>query len=150
MSMQSILAASQSMVRMQNMQATRTQMQGNANVLRAESQQDGGNEIKDAQAAVLEEKSGNLMGDIIGELTDVNETLKPDEDIKADEVSKDGEASKKSPKTDTVDLSKSATKHTNEGAHEKPVVLDAVTYKADGSTKPSAPATAAKALQATA
>lgn len=150
MSMQSILAASQSMMRMQSMQSTRTQLQGSANVLRAESKQDGGSEEKDAKADALDDKSIKVMGNIIGGLTDVNEALKPDEDAKADEASKEEEAAKKPSKTDTVELSDSATKRIDEGAHEKPAVLEAVTYKADGSTKPSAPAETASALQATA
>lgn len=66
-------------------------MQGNANVLRAESKQDGGNKIKDDQAAALQEKSSSLMG----EVTDVNDTLKPDDDAKAEEASKEEAMAKK-------------------------------------------------------
>lgn len=146
MSMQSILAASQSMTKMQTIQSVRTQMQGKANVLRIESKQDGGDEKKDAKANELEEKSSNLMGDLMGEVNNVNEVLKPDEDTKTEEVSKE-ETEEKTPKTDSVELSDSAIKHNSEGTQAKPAVLEAVTYNSDGSTKSSTPAKATPTLE---
>lgn len=57
---------------------------------------------------------------------------------------------KKPPKIDTIELSDSVAKHIDEGSHTAPATLEAVTYKADGSTKPSASAKAAPTLQVTA
>ena len=150
MSMQALMAASQSMARMQTMQSARTQMQGSANVLRIESKQDGGNQQKLDAADELEKKSSNLMGDLMGEITDVNETLKPDEDAKAEEAAKEEEALNKPPKTDTIALSDSATKQLGKDSGVKPAVLEAVTYDAGGSKTPSAPAKAAPKFEATA
>lgn len=149
MSMQAILAASQSMTRMQTMQSSRTQMQGKANILRAESKQDGGNEKKEVQAGDLEDRSDKLMDDLMNESVNVNETLKPDENVKTETVVKEeaGEAEKQ-PKTDTLEISDSAANHIDGASHMKAVVGEAVTYHADGSTVPSAAAQSAPVFQA--
>lgn len=139
MSMQSILAASQSISNMQTMQSVRTQMQSGANILRAQSKQDGGDEQKDAEAAALEEQSNQLLGDLIGEAGDINETLRPEEEEDEAGAAEGSEETAKPPKTDTVEISDAAAKHLSEGSAAKPVVGEAVTYKADGSTTPSAP-----------
>lgn len=144
MSMQTILAASQSMIKMQTMQSARTQMQGEANVLRIESKQDEGNEKKLAQAAALDEKSNSLMGDLMSEATEVNETLRPDQDVDT-EADAEEEAGKP-PKTDTLELSDSAAQYISEEAHGEAVVGEAVTYNADGNTAPSAPAQSSPVL----
>lgn len=149
MSMQAIMAANQSMARMQAMQSAQAQMQGSANILRIESKLDGGNAAKDADAATLEQQSGDLMGDLMGQLTDVNKTLKPEDDAKVEGPSKEEETANNPPKSDTVALSDAAVRHMSQGTPAKPAVLEAVTYDAGGSKIPSAPAKAAPTLEAT-
>lgn len=139
MSMQSLLAASQSIARMQTMQSVRTQIQGTANVLRTESKLDGGNGKKLAQAEALEGKSNDLMEGLMDEVKDVNEILKPNEDAKTEEASGEEATAKKPPKTDTLELSDSASRHIGGESHENLVLPEAVTYQADGSTNPSKP-----------
>ena len=146
MSMQSIMAASQSMARMQTMQSARTQMQGSANILRIESKQDGGNAEKLAKAYDLEKKSSNLMGDLMGEITDVNETLKPDEEAKVEEKQEDTLA-KKVPRQDKVTLSDYANGYKETLPAIQPVKGEAVTYDAAGSKAPSASAKAAPSFE---
>lgn len=145
MSMQALLAASQSVARMQAMQSAQSQMQSSANILRVESKQDGGSEKKEAKADALDQKANSLMGDLMGQLSDVNKALEPDKELKREETSK--ESDKNSTNTDTVELSDSAAKYMGEEAHVKPVVLEAVTYNPDGLTTPSSPAKAAPALE---
>lgn len=147
MSMQTLLLASQSITRMQAMQSAKSQMQSTADILRVESKLDGGNEKKLAKADELEKKANDLTEDLMGEITDVNEALKPDEDTKAEEAEKEEEALNK--KTDTITLS-AAAKQLSKNNLTKPVVLEAVTYKADGSTTPSAPTKSAPTFEATA
>ena len=149
MSMQSIMAASQSMARMQTMQSARTQMQGAANVLRTESKLDGGNKAKDAKADALEQKSSNLMGDLMDEVSDVTKTLKPDEEIKAEEKQEE-KSIEKDQRTDKVTFSKHAAGYKEPSPVTHTVVKDAVTYKADGSTAASTPANATPSFDATA
>lgn len=118
------------------MQAARTQMQGNANVLRTESKLDGGNEAKDAQADALESQSSNLMGDFMGEVTDVAETLKPDDKAKGEEkqAEKSAESSRRA---DKVTLSDHASDRKGPVAAPHPAE-EPSTYRADGSKVPSA------------
>lgn len=147
MSMQSILSASQSMAKMQTMQSVRTQMQGTANVLRTESTQDGGNEKKLAQADELDKKSNSLMSDIMDEVTDVNETLKPDEEAKTEEKQEEKLAEKEQ-RTDKVTLSDYAAGYRSASPDIQPVQGEAVTYDASGSKAPSTSANAAPTFEA--
>ena len=80
MSMQSILSASASMSRIQKMQSVRSKTQGQIDVLNAEIKQDGGDSKKEEQVNALEEQSANLTGNLMGELSGVNETLKPEKE----------------------------------------------------------------------
>lgn len=152
MSMQAILAASQSMSRMQTMQSSRSQMQGKANVLLVESKQDGGNEKKEQEASALKEKSNEILGDIMNEVADVNEALKPNEEITAEEAAKkEAEKTAQPPKTDTLELSDSATVQNSSISNVQVAAAEEiVTYKADGSTTPSVPEKSTSAFKATA
>lgn len=149
MSMQSILAAGQSMSRMQTMQSVRTKMQGTENVLRIESKQDGGNEKKDARADALEEKSGDLMGELLNEVTDVNEALKAGGEVKT-EKEQEEKHTEKDQRTDTLTLSEPSAGHKGALQTAQPVKSEAVTYDAYGSKAPIEPAKTAKAFEATA
>lgn len=136
MSMQSILAASQSITRMQTIQSARTQMQGTANVLRVESKQDGGNEKKDAKASELEEKSSTMMGDLMEEVSDINETLKPDEDTKEEEK-ETTESKEKEKREDKVTLSDIAAGYRGPLPKINPTMGKMAAYNADGSKEGS-------------
>ena len=104
MSMQSILSASASMSRIQKMQSVRSKTQGQIDVLNAEIKQDGGDSKKEEQVNALEEQSANLTGNLMGELSGVNETLKTEkEPTKPEEDTSKGD---KVPDTDQVELSK--------------------------------------------
>lgn len=150
MSMQSLLAASQSMAKMQAMQSARTQMQSTSNILRIESKQDGGDEKKEAQADALDAQASSAMNSLMTEATNVNEILKPDEDVKTEEASKEEEEAKKPPKTDTIELSDSAANYIDKEIHAKPAVLEAVTYDAGGSKTSSAPTNVVPTFEVTA
>lgn len=129
MSMQSILSASMSLNRIQTMQSIQSQNQGRVNVLKAEIKQDGGHvAYKEEEIEELNERSSNIMDNMMDELGDVNETLKPSEDDKAGE-------SEKTPNTDKVDLSKPS-----DGTDEEKAVRGEapVSYDAEGKVKAEA------------
>ncbi|MFQ9989901.1 hypothetical protein [Neglectibacter timonensis] len=62
------------------MQSVRSKTQGQIDVLNAEIKQDGGDSKKEEQVNALEEQSANLTGNLMGELSGVNETLKPEKE----------------------------------------------------------------------
>lgn len=136
MSIQTILAASNSLNKMQMMQSSRTQMEGQANILRSQSKQDGGDEKKEAQAQLLDEKSDKLMGDLMGEAIEINESLRAEnEDVTSEkDASEEDDKIDRQSYPDTVELSDSATEYIYTENPIKPVVGDAVIYKPDGST----------------
>ena len=149
MSMQSLLAASQSIAKMQTMQSAKSQMKSSANVLRIESKQDGGNQKKLANADALDKKSDQLMGNLMGELANVNETTKPNEEIKA-ENNQEEKILEKDKKADSVTLSNIAAEYRGSSPIINPVMGEAVTYDAGGSKTPSTPTNAASTFKATA
>lgn len=122
MSMQTLLVASQSMSRMQTMQSARTRMQGSAK--------------KEEKADALDEKSNRLMGQLMGEMTDINEVLKPDEEARAEEKETEKELEKNAEtgeKTDTVTLSDYANGYRGPLPKIDLSMGEAVTYEPDGS-----------------
>ncbi len=131
MSMQSILSASQSMSRLQIMQSAKSQMQSQASILRTESKLDGGNAKKDEQALSLDEKSNKLMNDLMNQVSNVNETITPEEEAKAKE-----EETAKEPRTDKLELSYSTTDQSGAVSCANVAVGEPATYKADGSKEP--------------
>lgn len=150
MSMLSMLAASQSMLKMQAMQSARGQMGGAANVLRIESKQDGGNKEKEAKADALDEKNNGLMGDLLEEVKDVNETIEAEEKKEAEEAAKEKAEEKKKAQTDTLELSAQHPQNLGQLPQAQPVTLEAVTYDATGGTTPSVPPAAPAQFEATA
>lgn len=138
MLMQTMLSASQSISRMQTMQSTQTKMQNTATILHTESKlQKGGNKKKDDQANEMEQKSNELMGDLMQEATKVNETIRPDEETK--EADAKAEEEKRKAEAADLTLSDPAAKYGSENPHTKAAALEPVIYKADGSVVPSSP-----------
>lgn len=124
MSMQSILSASMSVSRMQAVQSAQTKVEGRIGVLKAEIKSDGGNEQKEKKVGELEEQAASLTGSLMGDLQEVNESLKPDEDNKESEG-----VEKKPENMDSVELSKRPDGSTPE---KKAVTGDPVTYSPEG------------------
>lgn len=120
MSMQSILSASMSLSRLQTMQSLHTQTQGRINVLNAELKQDGGESVYKKDAIdELEERSSNIMNNMMDELDDVNESMKPSEEEKTEG------AAEKEPDTDKVELSRHPEAGEKAASVEEPVSYDA-------------------------
>lgn len=134
MSMQSILSASQALMKMQTVQSSNTKTQGEISVLKAEIRKDGDHALESKKEKVeeLEENVSKTNEDLMDGLNEINGELKPSEENKTDNT--ETVENQKEPNTDKVEISASGKEKAASGeiAAESIAVGDPVTYKPVG------------------